>query len=185
MMGEVTIQLAKAAITVALGMDSSFDLEQALRSYPELKNNGAVFVTLTTGSNDQLRGCIGSLSAYRPLYEDIIANAKSAALRDPRFNPVTLSEMRDIKVEVSILTEPKILHYTSTEDLKTKIKPQIDGVVLEHNGYRATYLPQVWEQLPHFDEFFSSLCLKAGLAQNCLEEHPDIKTYQDVKYKEK
>ncbi len=184
-MGEIVIQLAKAAIAVALGLDSSFDLEQAIKSHPDLKDNGAVFVTLTTGSDDQLRGCIGSLSAYRPLYEDIIANAKSAALRDPRFKPVTLDELKGIKVEVSILTEPQALQYTSIEDLKTKIKPQVDGVVLEHNGYRATYLPQVWEQLPRFDEFFISLCAKAGLSQNCLDHHPDIKTYQDVKYKEK
>ncbi len=184
-MGEIVIQLAKAAITVALGMESSFDLEQAIKNHPQLKQNAAVFVTLTTGSDDRLRGCIGTLSAYRPLYEDIIANAKSAALRDPRFNPLTPDEWKQVKIEVSILTEPKVLDYTTVEDLKGKIKPQIDGVVLEYNEYRATYLPQVWEQLPLFDDFFASLCAKAGLNQNCLEQHPDIKTYQDIKYKEK
>ncbi len=184
-MGEIVIQLAKAAITVALGMDSSFDLEEAIKKHPQLKHNAAVFVTLTTGSDNRLRGCIGTLSAYRPLYEDIIANAKSAALRDPRFNPLTADEWKRVKVEVSILTEPKVLDYTSIENLKSKIEPQIDGVVLEYNGYRATYLPQVWEQLPRFDDFFVSLCTKAGLNKNCLEQHPDIKTYQDIKYKEK
>ena len=183
-MGEVVIALAKAAITVALGMESSFDLEKALANYPQLQKNGAAFVTLTTGSEDRLRGCIGSLTAYRPLYKDIIANAKSAALADPRFSPLTPIEWKNVKVEVSILTEPKVLPYTSVADLKKKIKPHIDGVLLEHNGYRATYLPQVWEQLPQFDEFFASLCLKAGLQQNCLDQHPDIKTYQDIKYKE-
>ncbi len=184
-MGEVVIQLAKAAISVALGVESTFDLEQAIKNYPQLERNAAVFVTLTTGSDDRLRGCIGTLSAYRPLYEDIIANAKSAAFHDPRFSPLTPDEWSRVKVEVSILTEPKVLHYISIEDLKSKIKPQVDGVVLEHNGYRATYLPQVWEQLPQFDDFFTSLCTKAGLSQNCLEQHPEIKTYQDIKYKEK
>jgi len=184
-MGEITIQLAKAAIAVALGLDSSFDLDQALKTYPDLRENGAAFVTLTTGADDQLRGCIGSLSAYQPLYKDIIANAQGAALRDPRFKPLSLKELDKIKIEVSILSEPKPLAYSSTKDLKTKIRPDIDGVVLEYNGYRATYLPQVWEQLPHFDSFFSSLCQKAGLPTDCLEKHPDIKTYQATKYKEK
>lgn len=184
-MNEIVIQLAKAAITVALGLESPFDLEQALKTYPQLKNDGAVFVTLTTESNDQLRGCIGSLSAYQPLYKDIISNAQSAALRDPRFSPLSLDELNKIKIEVSILSEPKMLPYSSIEDLRAKIRPDIDGVVLEHDGYRATYLPQVWEQLPLFDSFFASLCQKAGLPGNCLEKHPDIKTYQATKYKEK
>ena len=184
-MGEIVIQLAKAAIAVALGLNSSFDVEKALESYPELKKNGAAFVTLTTEPYDQLRGCIGSLSAYQPLYKDIIANAQSAALRDPRFKPLSLEELDKIKIEVSILSEPKDLEYSSIEDLKRKIRPNIDGVVLEYDGYRATYLPQVWEQLPQFESFFSTLCQKAGLPGNCLDKHPDIKVYQATKYKEK
>ncbi|MEA3492081.1 MAG: AmmeMemoRadiSam system protein A [Campylobacterota bacterium] len=183
-MGEIVIGLAKAAIAVALGMDSSFDLEEALERYPQLKENGAVFVTLTKSPNDQLRGCIGSLTAYQPLYKDIISNAESAALRDPRFRPLSKDELGEIKIEVSILSEPKPLLYRDTEDLRRKIKPAIDGVVLEYGGYRATYLPQVWEQLPQFDSFFASLCQKAGLAGECLDKHPDIKTYQATKYRE-
>jgi len=184
-MGEVVIQLAKAAIAVALGLSSSFNVDSMLQKYPELKKNGAAFVTLTTGEDDRLRGCIGSLSAYQPLYKDIIANAQSAALRDPRFKPLTLDELNKIKIEVSILSEPKKLEYSSIEDLKKKIRPGVDGVVLKYDGHRATYLPQVWEQLPEFDEFFSTLCLKAGLSGNCLEKHPEIETYQATKYKEK
>jgi len=184
-MGDIVIQLAKAAIAVALGLNSSFDVDKMLQEYPKLKENGAAFVTLTEGPQDQLRGCIGSLSAYQPLYKDIIANAQSAALRDPRFKPLSLDELKRVKIEVSILSEPKPLEYSSVEDLKKKIRPDIDGVVLEYNGYRATYLPQVWEQLPRFEDFFSTLCQKAGLPGNCLENHPDIKTYQATKYKEK
>jgi AmmeMemoRadiSam system protein A len=184
-MDDMIIQLAKAAISAALGLESSFDLKQLLKAYPELEQNGAAFVTLTINPNDQLRGCIGSLSAYQPLYKDIIANAQSAALRDPRFRPLSLGELSEVKVEVSILSEPKSLLYTTMEDLKTKIRPNVDGVVLEYADFRATYLPQVWEQLPQFDSFFESLCQKAGLRGNCLEKHPDIKTYQVTKYKEK
>ena len=184
-MNDIVIALAKAAILVALNQPEDFDLENALKTYPELKDNGAVFVTLNTEPNEQLRGCIGSLEAYRPLYKDIISNAQSAALRDPRFKPLTLEELKNIKLEVSILSKPTPLKYSNTDDLKRKIVPFQDGIVLKYNGKRATYLPQVWEQLPKFDDFFSSLCLKANLENDCLSSHPEISIYQVKKYKEK
>ena len=184
-MHDILIALAKAAILVALNQPEDFDLPKALQEYPELNKNAATFVTLTTGSNDQLRGCIGSLEAYRPLYKDIISNAQAAALQDPRFNPLTENEFKNIKIEVSILSEPKKVSYSDVNDLKNKVVPFKDGVVLKHQGRHATYLPQVWEQLPDFDAFFSSLCQKAGLSGNCLEEHPEISSYQVKKYKEK
>ncbi len=184
-MNDIVIALAKAAILVALNQPENFDLENALQIYPGLKENGAVFVTINTGSNEQLRGCIGSLQAYRPLYKDIISNAQSAALRDSRFTPLTLEELKHITIEVSILSEPKILEYNDLNDLKSKVVPFQDGIVLKHNGKHATYLPQVWEQLPRFDDFFSSLCFKANLNNNCLSVHPEISTYTVKKYKER
>ena len=184
-MHEILIALAKAAILVALNQPENFDLTKALQEYPELKQNAATFVTLSTNPDDQLRGCIGSLEAYRPLYKDIISNAQAAAMRDPRFNPLTLEELNNIKIEVSILTEPKVLTYTDEKDLKEKLIPLRDGVVLKHNGRHATYLPQVWEDLPTFKPFIESLCQKAGLPSNCLSEHPEISIYQVKKYKEK
>ncbi len=184
-MNDIIIALAKAAILVALNQPEEFDLENALKTYPDLQKNGAAFVTINTDPNEQLRGCIGSLQAYRPLYKDIISNAQSAALRDPRFTPLTLEELEHISIEVSILSEPKVLAYSDLKDLKSKVVPFQDGIVLKHNGKHATYLPQVWEQLPRFDDFFSSLCLKANLANNCLSQHPEISTYQVKKYEEK
>lgn len=184
-MNDIVISLAKAAILVALNQTEEFDLEHALKTYPVLNENGAVFVTINTEPNEQLRGCIGSLQAYRPLYKDIISNAQAAALRDPRFLPLAVEELKHIKIEVSILSEPKVLDYDDIEDLKSKIVPFQDGIVLKHNGKNATYLPQVWEQLPQFNDFFSSLCLKANLAKGCLSEHPEISTYTVEKYKEK
>ncbi len=184
-MNDIVIALAKAAILVALNQHEDFNLENALKQYPQLKENGASFVTLNKEPNEQLRGCIGSLQAYRPLYKDIIANAQSAALHDPRFKPLSTEELKEIKVEVSILSEPKPLDYKDISDLKKKITPLEDGVVLKYKTYQATYLPQVWEQLPKFDDFFHSLCLKANLPSSCLELHPDILIYHVTKYKEK
>ncbi len=183
-MNDIVVPLAKAAILTALNQPESFDLKQALKDYPQLQKSGASFVTLNTMPHSQLRGCIGTLQAHRPLYEDIIINAQSAALRDPRFSPLKLQELKNIKIEISILSEPKLLPYTDIEDLKIKITPFKDGVVLKHGIHQATYLPQVWEQLPQFDSFFTNLCLKANLAGDCLFEHPEIYTYQVEKYQE-
>jgi len=184
-MNDIVIALAKAAILVALNQPEDFDLEGALKAYPNLEEDGAVFVTINTEPNEQLRGCIGSLQAYRPLYKDIISNAQSAALRDSRFIPLSLDELNHIKIEVSILSEPKVLEYSDLKDLESKVVPFQDGIVLNYDGKHATYLPQVWEQLPKFDDFFSSLCMKAGLPQSCLELHPDILVYHVTKYEEK
>jgi len=106
-------------------------------------------------------------------------------LHDPRFKPLSTEELKNIKIEVSILSEPQPLPYENRDDLKKNITPFKDGVVLKYKTYQATYLPQVWEQLPKFDDFFSSLCMKANLPGSCLELHPDILIYQVSKYEEK
>jgi AmmeMemoRadiSam system protein A len=183
-LNDIVIALAKAAILVALNQPEDFDLEHALKTYPALQNNGAAFVTINKDPNEQLRGCIGSLQAYRPLYKDIIMNAQAAALRDPRFLPLSLEELDQIKIEVSILSEPQVLQYDDLNDLKNKVVPFQDGIVLKLRDRQATYLPQVWEQLPQFDDFFSSLCMKANLSNDCLSQHPEISTYTVEKYKE-
>jgi AmmeMemoRadiSam system protein A len=183
-MNDIIITLAKAAILISLNQPVDFDLNEILKKYPQLKENGATFVTINTLPGKQLRGCIGSLQAYRPLYEDIIANAQSAALRDPRFKPLSVKELQNIKIEVSILSKPKTLPYTDIDDLKKKITPFEDGVVLNYQNSHATYLPQVWDQLPNFSDFFNSLCMKANLPESCLELHPDISIYQVKKYEE-
>ena len=183
-MNDIVIALAKAAILVALNQPEDFDLENALKAYPVLEENGAAFVTINKEPNEQLRGCIGSLQAYRPLYKDIIMNAQAAALRDPRFQPLSTEELGQISIEVSILSEPKPLPYDDIDDLKRKVVPFEDGIVLKLDGRQATYLPQVWEQLPKFEDFFSSLCMKANLSGNCLSQHPEISTYRVKKYKE-
>ena len=153
-MNEIVITLAKAAIYVALGKPDTFDLENALKHYPALNENGAVFVTITTKKDHRLRGCIGSLEAYRPLYKDIILNAQSAALHDPRFVPMKAKELDQISIEVSLLNKPVRVDYPDINALKKTIRPDIDGVILQYHTHRATFLPSVWEELPDFDDFF-------------------------------
>lgn len=182
-MKKVLLNLARGAIAKAVGVEYNLDIETLLEENPWLKKKGASFVTLTT-SDERLRGCIGSIIAHRNLYEDIIDNAQSAAMHDPRFPSLTQKEFDDITVEVSILSVPESLEYDSIEDLKSRIRVGVDGVVLKHGVYQATFLPQVWDQLPTFELFFSHLCQKAGMEADCLNRMPEILTYQVEEYKE-
>ncbi len=144
----------------------------------------ACFVTLTKGG--ELRGCIGSMFPQEPLTEAVIHRARSAAVEDPRFPPVRPDELKDIQIEVSVLNTPKPLRFTSPDDLLAKLRPGIDGVVLRVEGREATYLPQVWEQLPGRRQFMSELAQKAGLpADAWTQSDASVLTYQVEAFKEK
>jgi len=125
-----------------------------------LKVSKGCFVTLT--KHGQLRGCIGNILPAGPLYQAVIENARSAALHDFRFPPVKADELDDIHIEISVLTEPAPMQFDSPEDLLAKLEPGRDGVVLEIGERKATFLPQVWQQLPDKVEFLNHLAMKAG-----------------------
>ena len=131
---------------------------------PRLREHGASFVTLTI--HGELRGCIGALEAYQPLVDDVREHAIAAALEDPRFRPVDETELDRIKIEVSRLTAPRPLEYSSSADLLTKLRPHVDGVILKSDYRRATFLPQVWEQIPNPEDFLDHLCAKMGARSN-------------------
>ncbi len=137
-------------------------LTVSLNNYPEqLQHHRACFVTLHL--NNQLRGCIGSLTAYQPLILDVIQNAYSAAFRDPRFPPVSTQECPQLKLDISILTPAKPMHFSSEADLLHQLRPGVDGLILADHGHRGTFLPSVWEQLPDPVDFLRHLKNKAGL----------------------
>jgi MEMO1 family protein len=127
---------------------------------PKLAEKKACFVTLTKGG--ALRGCIGHLTAMEPLYQAVIENARNAAVRDPRFSAVQPGEVDQIKIEISVLTEPQPLPFSSPEDLLSKLHPNEDGVLLHIGPRTATFLPQVWSQLPDKVQFLNHLAQKAG-----------------------
>jgi len=178
--GKVLIEIAKISIASEFGIAERIDVEELEKRYPELKTEQATFVTLTI--DGQLRGCIGSIIPHRSLLYDIVSNAKSAAFNDPRFPPLTPEEFTKVKIEVSLLSVPEFLEYSDIDDLRSKIRPGIDGVILQCDSRQATFLPQVWEELNSFELFFTHLCLKAGLQQNCLECYPKIFVYQVEKF---
>lgn len=177
----ILLDIAKKAIEEELLNKSLIDRVELKSSYDFLSNIRACFVTLKI--DGRLRGCMGSLQAHRKLIDDVIHNAQCAAFRDFRFQPLSKDELDKLDIEVSILTVPKILIYDSVEELKEKIKPGVDGVILRKEQNQATFLPQVWDELPSFDEFFEHLCLKAGLEFDTLNYFPEIYTYQVEKIK--
>jgi len=143
----------------------------------KFRERRACFVTLTINGN--LRGCIGSLSPQESLYRAVISRAKAAAIEDPRFSPVRADELNKIDIEISVLTPPKPLTFTSPQDLLAKLRPGVDGVVLRVEGHTATYLPQVWEQMPDKRTFLSELSEKAGLAADgWMSPGATVMTYQ-------
>ncbi|MDD3342747.1 MAG: AmmeMemoRadiSam system protein A [Sulfurospirillaceae bacterium] len=178
---EIIVSIAKQSICDILMHTQSIDKTALFKQYPLFEKAGATFVTLTL--DGQLRGCIGSLIAHRSLLDDLISNAKAAAFDDPRFYPLSQEEFSRVNIEVSLLSVPEPVLYDTMEDLKSQITPFEDGIILQKEGRKATFLPQVWEQLPTFEQFFSHLCQKAGLSANCLKSHPQIWRYNVEKFK--
>lgn len=173
---QLVLGLARQAMEQAVRGQRLTPLD--LTTLPErLREPAATFVTLTR--RGVLRGCIGGLQAEMPLAEDVRQHAVAAALDDYRFPPVQPDELPQLEIEVSILTEPQPLPYSSTEELVARLRPGIDGVILVSGLHRATFLPQVWQKVPDAELFLSMLCEKAGLPGEAWRHgRAEIFTYQ-------
>ncbi len=175
--GRILIPLARAAIGRELGHDLPAAADAAWLRAP-----GATFVTLT--ADGQLRGCIGTLEAHRPLLEDVTANAVAAAFRDPRFQPLGRDEFTAVAIEVSLLSAMEILHSDDEAGALAQLRPEIDGVALQYGHHRSTFLPQVWEQLPDRTEFIAQLKYKAGLPPDFWSSELKLSRYTVSKWHE-
>lgn len=179
---QLLLREARQALEIGVRGGKLKPLDQASLS-PRLRSNGAAFVTLT--EKGQLRGCIGALQAYQPLVEDVREHAVAAALEDYRFPPVQESELKDIHIEVSYLTAPARLEYAGADDLAARLRPGVDGVILRDGPRRATFLPQVWDQLPDVNDFLGHLCMKMGAAPDLWRRtHLDVQVYQVEEFHE-
>jgi uncharacterized protein len=176
---KVLLDLVRTAITDKVNGTKSVDRNKFLNENPEYNNRVATFVTININGN--LRGCIGTLVAHNKLFDDVTLNAQKAASEDPRFLPLTKAELDSIEIEVSLLSEQLEIKYKDLADLKSKIDIGNDGVVIRQGDKRATFLPQVWEQLPDFNEFFAQLFYKAGISS--LDKPIDVFVYQVKKIK--
>ena len=175
--GRLLLRLARESVAEALGLGSPGRYEE-----PWLRDPGASFVTLRRQGD--LRGCVGSVRAYRPLFEDVWSNARASAFRDTRFRPVEPWEMPEISVEISLLSAPEPLACSCEEDALRLLRPGVDGVIFEYEEYRSTFLPQVWEQLPDPRDFLDHLRIKAGLRHGFWAPEVRLQRYGVLKWVE-
>lgn len=180
--GKRLLQIARDAIRQTLAGEPLIRLN--LEQFPaELSDQGASFVTLTV--EGVLRGCVGSIQATDPLVIDVQERAVAAAFHDPRFPPLTENEFSRVKIEVSCLTPPQPLPYSSPQELAGRIRPGIDGLILNYHFRRATFLPAVWDQLPDPEVFLGRLCQKMGLPPDTWKHQVmEAEVYQAVKFSE-
>jgi len=177
-LGRMLLTIARSAIAERLELPSSGEPGD-----PALAQPGATFVTLH--SHGELRGCIGSLEPVRPLGVDVRENALAAAFRDPRFPPLSAREFDATSVDVSLLSPPERLAVSDEEDLLSRLRPGVDGLILEHDGRRATFLPQVWESIPDPRDFVAALKEKAGWPQGFWGARMNVYRYVTTKWTER
>ena len=176
--GDALLPAARAAIAQVL-VATSAHAPTASRTGPGpawALEPGASFVTLT--KDGRLRGCIGSLTAHRPLLDDVQANAVAAATRDPRFAPMTPDELPAVAIEVSVLSAPRPLRVSGLREAYVALRPGVDGVILQTGaGHRATFLPQVWQELADPPQFLAQLWRKAGVEPGVWHAGTTLATY--------
>jgi len=177
-LGPTLLILARNAIAGRFGLPA----QEVDSDLPALHEAAATFVTLT--QQGDLRGCIGSLEAWRPLLKDVQENAIAAAFRDPRFAPLTQQELATTRVEISLLTPPVTMIFTSETDALAQLRPNIDGLIFSAGARRSTFLPQVWEQLSEPRDFLAHLKQKAGLPANYWGNNVRLERYTVEKWKE-
>lgn len=175
--GRVLLRQAREAIHAVL--------ERPLDAHPQpgwLSEPGATFVTLKR--ENRLRGCIGSIEPRRPIGEDVRENAVAAALRDPRFMPMTTRELVDLSVEVTVLSALEPVAVRTEAEALAAIRPGIDGLVLSYREAKGTFIPQMWEQLPAPKEFLRYLKEKAGLPRNFWEPEVRLQRFTAEKWRD-
>jgi len=175
---EYMLKLARRTLDEAVG---GKDTEVSEPELSRLAQYYGCFVTLKAFS--RLRGCIGNIEPVRPLYKSIVENAVNAAFHDPRFPEVKAAELGDIAIEVSVLTKPAPLSFTSPEDLLSKLIPFEHGVILKFGHRQSTFLPQVWEQIPDKIAFLENLAMKAGMGEDDWKK-ADVWVYRAVHFSE-
>lgn len=176
--GEVLLPIARTAIARVLNVPHAAD-----ESAPWLAAHGACFVTLT--QYGELRGCIGSLQAHRSLLADVKSNAVSAAMRDPRFTPLSTEELDITEIEISLLSPSQEMQVRDEADALAQLRPGVDGIIFEYGRYRSTFLPQVWESLAQPRDFLAMLRRKAGLPDDFWAEDVKLSRYTVTKWSEK
>ena len=178
---EQALLLEVALASIEHGLRTGSPLQVNPDTYPPaLSDHGASFVTLKR--HGDLRGCIGSLAPVSSLVEDVAHNAFAAAFRDPRFLGLGAEELQELEIEISVLGPTEPVEFDSEAELLGKLRPGMDGLVLQDGRHRGTFLPMVWESLPKPEDFLSHLKQKAGLSGTYWSDTLRIERYTTVSF---
>lgn len=173
--------LQVALASIQSGLETGSPLQVHPDTYPPaLAAKRASFVTLKR--NADLRGCIGSLAPVASLVEDVAHNAFAAAFRDPRFLPLTASELQELEIAISVLGPTEPVAFGSEQELLGMLRPGVDGLVLQDGRHRGTFLPAVWESLPKPADFLNHLKQKAGLPADYWSDTLEVQRYTTVSF---
>ncbi len=175
---KLLLRIARQSLVSAVYRKPQSD---AIPAVPIFSEKRGCFVTLT--SLGRLRGCIGYIQPIKPLYQAVVDNAVNAALHDPRFSAVKVSELDNVRIEISVLTLPQVLSYSSPEDLLSRLEIGVHGVILKNGYCESTFLPQVWDQLPDKVTFLEHLALKGGMEKDGWKS-AEVFTYQAIHFSE-
>ena len=176
---KILLKIAKKSIHYGLTNRCALPIELNTVD-PLLHKFGASFVTLNI--KQALRGCIGTLEAFQPLVKDVSEHAFAAAYKDPRFPPVTESEIECLEIHISVLTKSTPIDFMDENDLLSKLQPGVDGLILQEDFHKATFLPSVWEQLPAAEDFLNHLKMKAGLDKKHWSKTINVSRYQTISF---
>ena len=173
--GECLLKLAFDSIEYSIRSQQEIMLV-SIEDFPDkFRQDKATFVTLKRGGN--LRGCIGVTVPLRPLVLDVVHNAYAAAFRDPRFRPMTIRELNGLDLDITVLSVPEPIEFSSEQDLLNKMRPGIDGLILDEGDYRGAFLPVMWEQLPRPEDFLYHLKMKAGLVPDHWSDEIEVSRF--------
>ncbi len=185
--GQLLVKLARNTILKELaGKSTNTKADTSILAFQDERFQAHCGTFVTLKIKGQLRGCIGNLTPEGSVLEGVKRNAVNAAFHDPRFSSISAAELDRTQIEVSILTEPLPLAYRDSQDLIQKLRVNVDGVIIRKGHASATFLPQVWEQLPRPEDFLNHLCMKAGLPADAWKHSElEVLTYQVQYFEEK
>ena len=185
--GQLLVKLARNTILKELaGKSTNTKADTSILAFQDERFQAHCGTFVTLKIKGQLRGCIGNLTPEGSVLEGVKRNAVNAAFHDPRFSSISAAELDRTQIEVSILTEPLPLAYRDSQDLIQKLRVNVDGVIIRKGHASATFLPQVWEQLPRPENFLNHLCMKAGLPADAWKHSElEVLTYQVQYFEEK
>ena len=185
--GQLLVKLARNTILKELaGKSTNTKADTSILAFQDERFQAHCGTFVTLKIKGQLRGCIGNLTPEGSVLEGVKRNAVNAAFHDPRFSSISAAELDRTQIEVSVLTEPLPLAYRDSQDLIQKLRVNVDGVIIRKGHASATFLPQVWEQLPRPEDFLNHLCMKAGLPADAWKHSElEVLTYQVQYFEEK